>query len=697
MMCLALLVPAVLISSLSIYRIQSKASVDIDEFRSEEYAKLKLYLKHITDIAYGVIETEHKAYQDSIKNNPTIAQDVFMEGALLQLSKIRFDKGKGYFWVTNNKLPFPAMLMHAEKQNLRGQILDDPKHNVEKSKGRNIYQVRAELCNSNGDAFVEYVMKKPGTDSVENKLSYSRLYAPLGWIVSTGFYTDQIEAAVALKRKAVTQQINQIVIAIVGISVVILGIGLFSSLYFSKQLTTAIISIKDKLKELSRGKQVESVQTKRKDEVGDMTHSLNSLVAGLQTYTNFAREIGKGNLDLDFQPLSESDSLGNELLVMRRNLKSAEIEKNLRDWVNEGLARLGEVLRRNNNDTKALAEGVLTDLVKYLKVNQGALFLITEEGADKVLELMATYAYDKRKYVNRKIEFGDGLIGQCVLERQTMHLREVPADYVKITSGLGHALPRTILVVPLMHNQNIYGALEMASFRTFEDHEIAFIEKVAESIASTVSTVQVNERTKRLLEQSQQMAEELRAQEEEVRQNMEELSATQEQMSRQIAENGKAQMDLNVRERVFALTTILSEADIFGNILLVNDKLCEVSRYHRSELIGKPHSIFRHDDMPKELFRIFWETIKRGEVFRGIIKNLAKDGSHYWVDATIVPVKDEDGKVIKYVGARYHITDDRMAIELYNRQAKKLKLPLLSEETNGHAYAHQNGHELELA
>jgi PAS domain-containing protein len=81
--------------------------------------------------------------------------------------------------------------------------------------------------------------------------------------------------------------------------------------------------------------------------------------------------------------------------------------------------------------------------------------------------------------------------------------------------------------------------------------------------------------------------------------------------------------------------------------------------------------------MPKELFRIFWETIKKGEVFKGIIKNRAKDGSYYWVDATIVPVKDSAGKVVKYIGARYHIEDPDMALQLYNRQAIRLNLPQL--------------------
>ena len=537
---LALLVPAIFITTISIYKINTKAKADIEQFRHDEMTNLKLYLKHITDIAYGMIEERHHQMMELSKTDSTMGTgDVnkyMSEVCLNELSKIRFDKGEGYFWVTDNKVSYPTMIMHAEKANLKGHTLDDPKYNVEKYESRNIYQVRAERCNANGDAFVEYVMKKPGTAEVENKISYSRLYAPLNWIVSTGFYTDHIEAAVEVKKAELSSQLKEVVLYIVGVAIFILSIGLFVSFYFSKRLTNAILTIKEKLKDLSNGRLVEKIESTRKDEVGQMTESLNSLVDGLRTYTSFAKEIGQGNLGQTFNPLSAEDVLGNELLSMRDNLKKAADEKNIRDWVNEGLAKLGEVLRRNNNDTKKLSDEILKELVKYMKFNQGALFLITEEANEKYLELMSAYAYEKRKFISKRINLGDGITGQCALERNTIHLRDIPANYINITSGLGHALPRTLILVPLIQNEEVYGVIELASFKKLEQYEIDFVEKVAESIASTISTVQVNERTRTLLQQSQQMSEELKAQEEELRQNQEELQATSEQMRRRQVE-----------------------------------------------------------------------------------------------------------------------------------------------------------------
>jgi methyl-accepting chemotaxis protein len=120
--------------------------------------------------------------------------------------------------------------------------------------------------------------------------------------------------------------------------------------------------------------------------------------------------------------------------------------------------------------------------------------------------------------------------------------------------------------------------------------------------------------------------------------------------------------------------TLLSETDLRGTITFVNDTFCEVSKYSREELIGKPHNIIRHPDTPKKLFELWWETIKRGEVFRAVIKNKAKDDAHYWVQVTIMPIKNKNGEVVKYIAARHLLCDEEKARELYDLQAKAMQL-----------------------
>jgi methyl-accepting chemotaxis protein len=118
----------------------------------------------------------------------------------------------------------------------------------------------------------------------------------------------------------------------------------------------------------------------------------------------------------------------------------------------------------------------------------------------------------------------------------------------------------------------------------------------------------------------------------------------------------EVESELKVRTEIMNVTSIVSEADKKGDILSVNDKFIEVSKYSRQELIGQPHNTTRHPDMPKETFKQMWSTIGRGELFRGVIKNRAKDGTPYYVDAVVAPILGENGKPMKYLGVRYDIT-----------------------------------------
>jgi PAS domain S-box-containing protein len=427
--------------------------------------------------------------------------------------------------------------------------------------------------------------------------------------------------------------------------------------------------------------------------------------------TLFVREIEKGNLQIGTSDRLRESELGESLLSMQKHLVKIAEEERERNWINVGLARFSDILRNKESlDLKCLANEILSSLVKYVRANQGALFLLESEvKGDEYLEMIACYAYERKKYLNMRIGLGEGLAGQCVLEGELIYLTEIPSHYVSITSGLGQATPKCVLISPLSINERIFGVMELASLDTFKHYEIDFVKKLSESIAATIKNVKDSERTQALLSASQQQAEELRSQEEEMRQNMEEMLATQEEIGRKNTEihqllaesKGKEEIiqqhleqvksiqeetertlqertfDLKVREDVFGITSILSESDLKGNIIYANRKLSEVSKYSVEEMVGRPHNIFRHPDMPKELFRLFWETLKKGEVFRGVVKNRAKDGSHYWVDGCFVPVKNEMGQVVKYVGARYHISDNEMAKKMYNEQALRLGLPLL--------------------
>lgn len=315
-----------------------------------------------------------------------------------------------------------------------------------------------------------------------------------------------------------------------------------------RALVRPVNKIRNLLADMSKGILPDHTVEVRSDEIGDMSVALNSVIEGLKATSEFSQEIGKGNFDAIFEPLSEEDILGQSLINMRDNLKKAAEEEEKRKkedaqrtWAAQGLAKFSDLLRQNNDNMEELSYSIVSNLVKYLDANQGGLFIINDEdNSDLFVELTACYAYDRKKFMEKRIEIGEGLIGRCIQEGETIFMTDIPEDYINITSGLGNENPSCLIIVPLKLNEQIYGVIEIASFKVFEKYQTEFIEKVGESIASTISSVKINIRTTALLEQTRQQAEEMSAQEEEMRQNIEELQATQEESARREAELQKA-------------------------------------------------------------------------------------------------------------------------------------------------------------
>ncbi len=262
------------------------------------------------------------------------------------------------------------------------------------------------------------------------------------------------------------------------------------------------------------------------------TISLEKQVGYMQKNIAFAEKISDGDLNAEYE-LTEGDEIGKSLLHMRDGLLSSYEREQQEKFTNQGLAQISDILRNNMNNVESLCDQVIAKAVKYLKANQGAIFIVDGEEENNLhLQMKSCFAYDKKKFLDSHIYPGQGLVGQAYLEKSTIYLKEVPQNYINITSGLGTANPNCIVMVPLKSNDDIVGVIELASFRALEKYEVAFLEKIGESIASTIISVKINERTKKLLENTRLQTEEMRAQEEEMRQNMEELSATQEEMYR---------------------------------------------------------------------------------------------------------------------------------------------------------------------
>ncbi|MFO8234524.1 MAG: GAF domain-containing protein [Bacteroidales bacterium] len=467
--------------------------------------------------------------------------------------------------------------------------------------------------------------------------------------------------------EAIMSQANknfQISLLVGLVGLIILSLVIY---FVARSITIPIENVTQRLNKLAKGHIDNSMKLaiNTGDEIEEMANALNTSIEALNRKNEFAQKLGEGDLEHPFELPNEEDQLGISLIEMRDNLKNAreeeekrKIEDEKRRWVNEGLAKFADILRQNNDNIEELSYSIISHLVKYMDANQGGIFILNDEDKENIVyELKAAYAYNRRKYLEKQIRPGEGLIGNCTIEKKTVYMTDLPENYINITSGLGEAPPRSLLIVPLKTEEEVLGVIEIASFNEIEKHQIEFVEKVAESIASTISSVRINLRTSELLEKSQQQAEEMASQEEEMRQNMEELQATQEESAR--------------REREF--TSILDAMDNFllkaeldnsGNILSTNQLFNDTLKYSKEELKGRSLNDLT-DPGENEKYQSMLNEVQNGTNKQQFLKFTDKSGNNLWLLSSLDPMKDTDGNIYKIL---------YIAIDLTDSEKEKIKL-----------------------
>ncbi|MGF1636205.1 MAG: PAS domain-containing protein [Cyclobacteriaceae bacterium] len=393
----------------------------------------------------------------------------------------------------------------------------------------------------------------------------------------------------------------------------------------------------------------------------------NRLIENLKKAATFIKNISSGNYDVQWDGMTEENTkvnennLAGELIKMRDKMKRVRAEDEQRIWMTEGLSTFSEIVRKHQNNFEKLSEAIISNLVNYLKAKQGGLFILNDDNEhDKYLQLMASYAYERKKFLERRIDIGDGLIGQCYLEGETVYLTKLPGEYVYITSGLGDARPRSLLIIPLKTNEKVEGIIEIASLNLFEAHEIEFLEKLGETIASAIVSVRTNDKTKQLLAMSQEQAEEMRAQEEEMRQNMEELQATQEEMSRKNSET----LALN---HAVDQSIIRIEYTIDGKITNVNKRFTDLMGVSKEELLDKQNTDFIPEEDLGEYAEYWREVVENGKSVTTELRCYDADKEIKYMLATLTPLIDRNSKVRKVYFLGQDITKNKR-LELETKQ-----------------------------
>jgi HAMP domain-containing protein/signal transduction histidine kinase/CheY-like chemotaxis protein len=296
----------------------------------------------------------------------------------------------------------------------------------------------------------------------------------------------------------------------------------------------------------------------------DLTDNVNQLAANLTTQVRAIAEVAtavtKGDLTrfITVSAQGEVAALKDNINEMIRNLKDTTRKNTEQDWLKTNLAKFTRVLQ-GQRDLLTVSKVILSELAPLVDAQHGVFYISERVEGEQILKLLASYAYRERKGLANVFKLGEGLVGQCALEKEPILLSDVPDSYIRISSGLGEEVPRNIVVLPVLFEGDIKAVIELASFHKFSDVHLGFLEQLTESIGIVLNTIAANMRTEALLKQSQALTEELRKQQEELtetnkrlEQQATSLQQSEELLKRQQEELRRTNEELQEKARLLS-------------------------------------------------------------------------------------------------------------------------------------------------
>jgi len=255
----------------------------------------------------------------------------------------------------------------------------------------------------------------------------------------------------------------------------------------------------------------------------NLTSNVNQLAENLTTQVRAISEVAsavtKGDLTqmIRVEAKGEVEELKDTINQMIANLKQTTLRNQEQDWLKSNLAKFTQMLQ-GQKDLNTVTRRILSELAQVVNAQKGMFYILEQEEnmQNPRLKLFAAYAFGDELEMSREVALGQGLVGQCAVEKERILLTNVPKNYVKIGSGLGEASPINLIVLPVLFETEIKAVIELASFDAFSETHLDFLSQLTESIGIVLNTIEANSRTEDLLEQSQSLADELRRTNEEL-------------------------------------------------------------------------------------------------------------------------------------------------------------------------------------
>ncbi|MGV3654683.1 MAG: response regulator [Noviherbaspirillum sp.] len=292
----------------------------------------------------------------------------------------------------------------------------------------------------------------------------------------------------------------------------------------------------------------------------DLTENVNQLAANLtnqvRAIADVATAVTKGDLtrSVQVQAHGEVADLKDNINEMIRNLKETTQKNARQDWLKTNLARFTGLLQ-GQRDLETVTALILSELAPLVSAQHGVFYMMDPKGRDARLRMMAGYGYRHNKNVPLSFAPGEGLVGQCALQMQRILLDNVPRDYIQVSSGLGAAPPASIVVLPILFDQQVKAVIEIASLDRFTETHLSFLDQLMESIGVVLNTIEANSRTESLLAQSQSLAQELQQTNQELGEKARLLSEQNREVEHKNREVEQAKLEIEEKASQLALSS----------------------------------------------------------------------------------------------------------------------------------------------
>ena len=275
-------------------------------------------------------------------------------------------------------------------------------------------------------------------------------------------------------------------------------------------------------------------------------------------------------------------ALKDNINEMIRNLKDQTLKNAEQDWLKTNLARFSRMLQ-GERDLATVSNLIMSELAPLVNAQYGVFYVTQREEDESKLELVASYGAESPDVLKREFKLREGLIGQAAADKKSILLKDVPPDFLKVGSGLGHAAPANVNILPALFEDEVRAVIELASFSEFNETHQSFLNQLMESVGIVLNTIAATMRTEGLLKQSQLLTQELQARQTELTTKQEELHNTNEELQEkaQLLENEKRQVEAKNLEIDMARRAIEEKAE----------QLALTSKYKSEFLANMSHEL----------------------------------------------------------------------------------------------------------